>query len=536
MSNLYNQNIGQNYRGILNLDATTINTPLDATLRAVTDGTGTSSPLQLSTTSIQFGSSTGLFWNNTTSRLGLGTNSPLGVLHLKTTGATTRLLLDGDAAQSKIITYRTAGLQRFGLYTNNTAESGANAGSDFAIRAYSDAGTLLSTPIFIKRSTGNVGIGTTTPVGKLDVFNAIALVAGATNPRLFNVAYTINNSGVQTGTLTGIFLNATETALNGMSHNLMDLQVGGVSRFLVSRTGQASLSSLTTTDFIRGRLVSPSGIQLLEDTAGGTFNRLQLGGTTNAFPSIKRNGTAIDFRLADDSAACDINANKFLVASNNGMAYDGTIGAVIGHVGASGGSGWNVAFADSDNAIVKYGLIGQTGFAIRDTGAVGTVSKNSTAIMDLQSTTKGFLMPRMTYAQMKAISTPATGLQIYNTTNNTPQVYDGTGYQILGTSLVVGTISAGATTLSCDNGNIFELTLVSGTPTAITLSNARPTSVIINLKQPAGGSALVTWATTIVWAGGSPPTLTTTANFLDVITLIFDGTTWRGTATLNFAS
>jgi hypothetical protein len=142
----------------------------------------------------------------------------------------------------------------------------------------------------------------------------------------------------------------------------------------------------------------------------------------------------------------------------------------------------------------------------------------------------------MTYAQMKAISTPATGLQVYNTTNNTPQVYDGTGYQILGTSLVVGTISAGATTLSCDNGNIFELTLVSGTPTAITLSNARPTSVIINLKQPAGGSATVTWATTIVWAGGSPPTLTTTANFLDVVTLIYDGTTWRGTATLNFAS
>ena len=32
------------------------------------------------------------------------------------------------------------------------------------------------------------------------------------------------------------------------------------------------------------------------------FLRLQLGGTTSAFPAIKRNGTGIDIRLADDSA------------------------------------------------------------------------------------------------------------------------------------------------------------------------------------------------------------------------------------------
>jgi len=37
MANLLGQNIGTNYKGILSLDST-INTPLDATLRAVTDG------------------------------------------------------------------------------------------------------------------------------------------------------------------------------------------------------------------------------------------------------------------------------------------------------------------------------------------------------------------------------------------------------------------------------------------------------------------------------------------------------------------
>jgi hypothetical protein len=87
------------------------------------------------------------------------------------------MVIDGDAGFNKLISYRTAGLQRFGLYVNNTAESGANAGSDFAIRAYSDAGTLLTTPIFIKRSTGNVGIGTTAPITPLNVYNSSSSVS-----------------------------------------------------------------------------------------------------------------------------------------------------------------------------------------------------------------------------------------------------------------------------------------------------------------------------------------------------------------------
>jgi hypothetical protein len=203
MSNLYNQNIGTNYKSILNLDATTINTPLDATLRAVTDGMGTLSPLQL--------------------------------------------------------------------------------------------------------STDQVGISRT-----------VALSAGATNPRLFNEVYTINNSGAQTGTLTGLFLNATETALNGITHNLIDLQVGGVSKFLVSRTGTLTLlSNINATGYLSGNLLSFSGfgeflapsdgVFTVRNNAGTTFNRLQLGGTTSSFPSIKRNGAAIDFRLADDSGFCAIN-------------------------------------------------------------------------------------------------------------------------------------------------------------------------------------------------------------------------------------
>jgi len=46
---------------------------------------------------------------------------------------------------------------------------------------------------------------------------------------------------------------------------------------------------------------------------------------------------------------------------------------------------------------------------------IGTSSPDSTSILDLTSTTKGLLVPRMTATQKGAVSSPATGLLIYQT-------------------------------------------------------------------------------------------------------------------------
>lgn len=81
---------------------------------------------------------------------------------------------------------------------------------------------------------------TTGAVGLTSIQGTFAAGAGNATFRPLNIAYTINNSGAQTGVATGIFLNATETALNGITHNLMDLQVGGVNKFKVSNTGLIS--------------------------------------------------------------------------------------------------------------------------------------------------------------------------------------------------------------------------------------------------------------------------------------------------------
>jgi len=59
-------------------------------------------------------------------------------------------------------------------------------------------------------------------------------------------------------------------------------------------------------------------------------------------------------------------------------------------------------------------------FVITDAGSVGigTAAPHSSSILDLTSTTSGFLPPRMINGQMKDITSPANGLTIYNTTLN----------------------------------------------------------------------------------------------------------------------
>jgi Chaperone of endosialidase len=53
---------------------------------------------------------------------------------------------------------------------------------------------------------------------------------------------------------------------------------------------------------------------------------------------------------------------------------------------------------------------------------------NPSAILDIKSTSKGLLMPRMTTVQRNAISTPAEGLKVYDTDTKTFWFYNGTGW------------------------------------------------------------------------------------------------------------
>jgi hypothetical protein len=103
---------------------------------------------------------------------------------LISTGASQALLsLQANAAVAKTIQFLTGANSRWVVSSETTAESGSDAGSNFIINSYNDAGAYLSTPFQITRSTGNVGIGKI-PSVPLDVTGQIRAMDGTVDLRM----------------------------------------------------------------------------------------------------------------------------------------------------------------------------------------------------------------------------------------------------------------------------------------------------------------------------------------------------------------
>jgi hypothetical protein len=81
-------------------------------------------------------------------------------------------------------------------------------------------------------------------------------------------------------------------------------------------------------------------------------------------------------------------------------------------------------------------LISQYGMAIQSvSGGIGIgsdpVNAVASAMLEIQSTTRGFLPPRMTTTQKNAIASPATGLVVYDSTTNKLCCYNGSTWNDL---------------------------------------------------------------------------------------------------------
>ena len=83
-----------------------------------------------------------------------------------------------------------------------------------------------------------------------------------------------------------------------------------------------------------------------------------------------------------------------------------------------------------------------------------------------------------------------------------------------------------AITVALTNGTVQQLTLTGNATITMPTATAGK-SFVIMLKQDATGSRTVTW-TTVVWPGGTAPTITTTASKQDIFSFFADGTNWYG--------
>jgi len=161
----------------------------------------------------------------------------------------------------------------------------------------------------------------------------------------------------------------------------------------------------------------------------------------------------------------------------------------------------------------------------------GTDTPSANALIDITSTTKGFLPPRMTNTQRAAISA-TKGLIVVNTTNNAIAYNDGTnwGYLSGATQTVAG--AGGTVNIAFPSGNIALITLTAST--TYTFSAHVVGTYIIQVTQGGAGSYLITWPGTLLWSGGTAPTLTTTVGKTDIVTIVHDGTNFYGTYSLNY--
>ena len=114
--------------------------------------------------------------------------------------------------------------------------------------------------------------------------------------------------------------------------------------------------------------------------------------------------------------------NNIFIGNYSGANTSVTNSIVIGNLGA----------VDTSNTVVLGSVSGKNTAGATQSVITGGTSIADTAQLQVDSTNKGFLPPRMTTTQRDNINFPAQGLIIYNITTNNINFFNGTSWVALG--------------------------------------------------------------------------------------------------------
>jgi hypothetical protein len=253
-----------------------------------------------------------------------------------------------------------------GLNSNATATAAAtNLGELSAFQAivFAFSGSSMNSrnAIEVVDASGTGGAQGVTDAG----IHFINSLAGGTPPGWKNGILFDNPSIATTGTAISAAATTMDTFINAVNATLTTFirgpgfvidgvgninAVGNINMFGVLSWNGKSIVDGTTTD----------GIIKLTNNAGTSFGRIQLGGSTASFPAIKRNGAAINFRLADDSGDANMTAGALTLSTALAISSGGT-GQTTGAFTYAGSwtpsdqSGANLTFT---SVFVSYTQIG----------------------------------------------------------------------------------------------------------------------------------------------------------------------------------
>ena len=159
---------------------------------------------------------------------------------------------------------------------------------------------------------------------------------------------------------------------------------------------------------------------------------------------------------------------------------------------------------DNTSDATKFSETGTLTNKTYDTAGTGNVFKiNGTQISDKTGTGKVVLDTSPT------IATPTISKPVMNATNPTAQTY--------------APSASGTATLDLSLSNQHFIQMPAGDITIAISNDTNNQNFLIAITQDSVGSRTVTWFNTIRWAGGTPPTLTTTANARDIFGFIRTG-------------
>jgi len=266
-----------------------------------------------------------------------------------------------------------------------------NGGSEVAVSLLTLTNSALNlSGVYLDSINGRVGINNPTPVTALDVIGAGRFYQsfGVGVPSLF--AY---NGRAEV-----------DSTLRLDNPGGGKLYFGGVGLLTESSVAFGQLSAPSARVHIKGSGATSATTSLLvQNSSGVTSTEIQDDGTLRQYrQAFFQNNSGI-LSFASDRISMQAYTSFFL-------KYRAV----------------NLFEIGATEALDVIGMQVGRGVTIYDAGA--STAMSDSAKLQINSTTRGFLKPRLTTVQKNAIVTPAAGLEIYDTDLNRPCFYNGTSW------------------------------------------------------------------------------------------------------------